>query len=121
MKKLVSLGELLMRLSCEDALRFSQVNNFKVVYGGSEANVLITAANFGLKTEFLSVLPENELGTSAINDLRNSKVGLNHIKFQGKRLGLYFLETGDINRAGKIIYYRGNSAFSEIDPEWPSL
>ncbi len=118
MKKLVSLGELLMRLSCEDALRFSQVNNFKVVYGGSEANVLITATNFGLNTEFLSVLPENDLGKSALNDLRNNKVGLNHIKFQGKRLGLYFLETGAINRAGKVIYDRENSAFSEIDPSW---
>ncbi len=118
MKKLVSLGELLMRLSCEDALRFPQVNNFKVVYGGSEANVLITAANFGLKTEFLSVLPENDLGKSAINDLRNNNVGLNHIKFEGKRLGLYFLETGAINRPGKIIYDRENSAFSQIEPEW---
>ncbi|PRX46873.1 sugar kinase [Salegentibacter salegens] len=118
MKKLVSLGELLMRLSCEDALRFSQVNNFKVAYGGSEANVLITAANFGLETEFLSVLPENDLGKSALNDLRNSNVGLNHIKFQGERLGLYFLEPGAINRPGKIIYDRQNSAFSKIDPEW---
>ncbi|MBZ9631662.1 sugar kinase [Salegentibacter sp. LM13S] len=118
MKKLVSLGELLMRLSCEDALRFSQVNNFKVVYGGSEANVLITATNFGLKTEFLSVLPKNDLGKSALNDLRNNRVGLNHIKFQGKRLGLYFLETGAINRAGKVIYDRENSAFSEIDLSW---
>ena len=118
MKKLVSLGELLMRLSCEDALRFSQVNNFKVVYGGSEANVLITAANFGLKTEFLSVLPENDLGKSVIQDLRNNNVGLNHIKFEGHRLGLYFLETGAINRPGKIIYDRENSAFSQIEPEW---
>ncbi|WP_037316947.1 sugar kinase [Salegentibacter sp. Hel_I_6] len=117
MKKLVSLGELLMRLSCEDAHRFSQVNNFKVVYGGSEANVLITAANFGLETEFISVLPENDLGKSALNDLRNNKVGLNHIKFQGNRLGLYFLETGAINRPGKVIYDRENSAFSAIDPK----
>ncbi len=90
MKKLVSLGELLMRLSCEDVLRFSQVNNFKVAYGGSEANVLITAANFGLETEFLSVLPENDLGKSALNDLRNSNVGLNHIKFQGERRFVFF-------------------------------
>lgn len=116
MKKLVSLGELLMRLSCEDAHRFSQVNKFKVDYGGSEANVLITAANFGLNTEFISVLPENDLGESALKDLRINKVGLNHIKFQGNRLGLYFLEAGAINRPGKVIYDRADSAFSAIDP-----
>lgn len=116
MKKLVSIGELLIRLSCEDATRFSQVNNFKVVYGGSEANVLISAANFGLNTEFVSVLPENDLGKASLNDLKINKVGLNHIKFLGNRMGLYFLETGAINRPGKVIYDRENSAFSAIDP-----
>lgn len=116
MKKLVSLGELLMRLSCEDALRFSQVNNFQVVYGGSEANVLISASNFGIETEFVSIVPDNDLGKSALRDLRTNKVGLSHVHFQGKRLGLYFLETGAINRPGKVIYNRAYSAFSEIDP-----
>lgn len=118
MNKLVSLGELLMRLSCENSIRFSQVGNFNIDYGGSEANVLITASNFGLNTEFLSVLPDNDLGKAALSDLRNNKVSLNHIKFQGDRLGLYFLEAGAINRPGKVIYDRGNSAFSAIDPEW---
>ncbi|TDN90353.1 2-dehydro-3-deoxygluconokinase [Salegentibacter sp. 24] len=118
MNKLVSLGELLMRLSCENALRFSQVGNFNIDYGGSEANVLITASNFGLNTEFLSVLPDNDLGKAALSDLRNNKVSIKHIKFQGNRLGLYFLEAGAINRPGKVIYDRENSAFSAIDPEW---
>lgn len=117
MKKLVSLGELLMRLSCEDALRFSQVNNFQVVYGGSEANVLISASNFGLETEFVSIVPDNDLGKSALSDLRNNQVGLSHVHFKGRRLGLYFLETGAINRPGKVIYDRAHSAFSKIDSE----
>lgn len=117
MKTLVSLGELLMRLSCEDALRFSQVDRFQVVYGGSEANVLITAANFGLSTEYLSVLPDNDIGKAAISDLRNNNVGLNHLQFKGQRMGLYFLETGAINRPGKVIYDREHSAFSHINSE----
>ncbi len=115
MKKLVSLGELLMRLSCKDYLRFEQADQFQVHYGGSEANVLITASNFGLNTEFVSVLPNNPLGESALNILKANSVGIQHIHFGGKRLGLYFLETGAINRPGNVIYDRAHSGFSDIN------
>lgn len=118
MKKLVSLGEILMRLTCENYLRFSQADKFEVVYGGSEANVLITAANFGLSADFITVVPDNELGQTAVSDLKINRVDINNIQYRGERMGLYFMERGAINRSGKIIYGRTNSAFSEIKREW---
>ena len=118
MPKLVSLGEILMRLTCEDHLRFSQAGKFEVVYGGSEANVLISAANFGLDSNFVSVLPDNDFGKAAVADLKIHDIGTGDIVFKGDRLGLYFLERGAINRSAKVIYDRTNSAFSEIKKEW---
>lgn len=118
MQKLVSLGEILMRLTCENYLRFSQADRFEVSYGGSEANVLITATNFGKTSDFVTVVPDNELGQTAVSDLKINKVGINNIQHRGDRLGLYFMERGAINRSGQVIYGRTNSAFSELEKEW---
>ena len=118
MKKLVSLGELLLRLSTRDHLRFSQANELEMVYGGSEANVLISAAAFGKPSEFISVVPDNDLGHAALNELKLNDVRVNHIQFRGERLGVYFLEKGAINRGSKVIYDRGNSSFSSIEATW---
>ncbi len=118
MQKLISLGEILMRLSCENHLRFSQANKLEVVYGGSEANVLITAANFGLNADFVTVLPDNDLGRTAVSELKINEVGTGNILFKNGRLGLYFLEQGAVNRSSKVIYDRANSAFSEINRAW---
>ncbi|GHA36740.1 2-dehydro-3-deoxygluconokinase [Salinimicrobium marinum] len=118
MQKLVSLGEILMRLTSENNLRFSQADKFEVVYGGSEANVLITAANFGLNTDLVTVLPDNDIGRTAVSDLKINEVGTGNILFEKGRLGLYFLEQGAVNRSSKVIYDRKNSAFSEINREW---
>lgn len=118
MQKLVSLGEILMRLTCENYLRFSQADRFEVVYGGSEANVLITAATFGKRSDFVTVVPDNELGKTAISDLKINDVEIDNVQFRGDRLGLYFMERGAINRSGKVIYGRTNSAFSELRREW---
>ncbi len=118
MKKLVSLGEILLRLSPRDNLRFSQATAFETVYGGSEANVLISAANFGKASEFISVVPDNDLGKAAISELKLNEVGVKNIKFRGDRLGLYFLEKGAINRGSKVIYDRENSSFSNIQANW---
>ncbi len=118
MSKLVCLGEILMRLTCEDHLRFSQGRRFDVVYGGSEANVLISAANFGLETAFVSVLPDNDFGKAAITDLKINNVDIDQVLFKGDRLGLYFLERGAIHRSSKVIYDRADSAFSKIRKEW---
>ncbi|UJH90658.1 sugar kinase [Antarcticibacterium sp. 1MA-6-2] len=118
MQKLVSLGEILMRLTCENYLRFSQAEKLEVGYGGSEANVLISAANFGKPSEFVSVLPNNDLGKAAVADLILNDVGTTNIIYRGEKLGSYFMERGAINRSGKIIYDRAYSAFSEIQREW---
>ena len=103
-----------MRLTSENYLRFSQADKFEVVYGGSEANVLITAVNFGLRADFVTVLPDNDIGRTAVSDLNINKVGTGNILFKNGRLGLYFLEKGAVNRSSKVIYDRKNSAFSEI-------
>lgn len=118
MQKLVSLGEILMRLSCEDHLRFSQAQRYEVVYGGSEANVLITAANFGKPAEFVTVVPDNDLGKASVSGLKTNDIGTKNILYKGDRLGLYFLEQGAINRSSKVIYDRAGSAFSQIEREW---
>lgn len=107
-----------MRLTCENYLKFSQADRFEVVYGGSEANVLITAATFGKRCDFVTVVPDNELGVTAVHDLKINDVGIDNIQYRGDRLGLYFMERGAINRSGKVIYGRTNSAFSELQREW---
>ena len=117
MKKLVSFGEILLRLSTPGHQRFSQANFFDAVYGGSEANVLISAANFGKPCEFVSVLPDNDLGRRAAKELQINQVGVSYIEFIGKKLGLYFLEKGAINRGSKVIYDREYSAFANMEPD----
>jgi len=118
MKKLVSLGEILLRLSTRDHLRFSQANELEMVYGGSEANVAISAAAFGKPSEFISVVPDNDLGRAALSELKLNDVIIKNIQLRGDRLGVYFLEKGAINRGSKVIYDRENSSFSNIEAEW---
>lgn len=118
MKKLVSLGEILMRLSCEDHLKFSQAGNFKVVYGGSEANVAISAAHYGKPVEIVTVVPQNDLGKASLAALKVHNVGVENVRSEGEKLGLYFLEAGAVNRGSKVIYDRGNSAFALLKSEW---
>lgn len=118
MQKLVSLGEILMRLTCEDHLRFGQTGKFNISFGGSEANVLLSAAGFGKGSRFVTVLPGNEFGKAAFSHLQENGVHTDHVLLRGDRLGLYFLERGAINRAAKVIYDRENSAFSLARKEW---
>ena len=118
MQKLVSLGEILMRLTCEDHLRFGQTGKFNVFYGGSEANVLISAAGFGKTADFVTVLPKNEFGEASLRELKGNKIGTDFTILKGDRLGLYFLEKGAINRSAKVIYDRENSAFALAKRDW---
>jgi 2-dehydro-3-deoxygluconokinase len=117
MKKVITFGETMMRLSPPDHLRFSQTNSFDIVFGGAESNVAISLANFGIPTEFISRLPDNDLGQRVIMELRKHGVGTDYIIRGGQRLGLYFLEKGAVNRGGKVIYDRANSAISEIEQD----
>ncbi len=113
--KVVTFGEIMLRLATPGNLRFSQTNQLTATFGGGEANVAVSLANFGIPVEYVTRLPENDLGTACIMELRRYGVGTQHIIRGGKRLGIYFLETGAVSRGSKVIYDRAHSSVSEIE------
>ncbi len=113
MKRVVTLGEIMLRLSTPGHERFVQADNFDVCYGGGEANCCVSLSNYGLETRFVSKVPKNDIGQSAINSLRRFGVDTSHIARGGDRLGIYFLESGASQRASTVIYDRANSSISE--------
>jgi len=124
MKKIVTFGEIMMRLSPPGRLRFGQSRTFDVVYGGGESNVAVSLANFGLPTEFVSCLPNNALGDACLQFLRQYNVGVNHILRKGERIGIYFLEHGSNMRPSQVIYDRANSSFAAMQPgdmDWKTI
>src|SRR5512133_1372612 len=114
--KVITFGEIMLRLATPEHQRFMQVSAFCASFGGGEANVAVSLANFGLQTEFVTRLPKNDLGESVLMDLRKHNVGIQHIIRGGDRLGIYFLETGAVSRPSKVIYDRANSSIAEIKP-----
>lgn len=116
MKKVVTLGEIMLRLSTPGFERFVQADSFDVNYGGGEANVCVSLANYGLDTRFVTKVPEHEIGQSAVNALRRYGVDTSYIARGGDRLGIYFLESGASQRASKVIYDRAHAAIAEADP-----
>ncbi len=116
MKKVVTFGEIMLRLSPPGFLRFSQTNSFDVVYGGGESNVAVSLANYGVPVDFVTRLPKNDIGDCALMEMRKRAVNTENIIFGGDRLGIYFLETGAVSRGSKVVYDRSNSAISEIKP-----
>lgn len=115
MKKIVTLGEIMLRLSTPGYERFIQADNFDVVYGGGEANVAVSLANYGYDTYFVSKLPKNEIGQAAINHLRRYGVHTEYIVRGGERVGIYYLESGASMRPSKVVYDRAHSSISEAD------
>jgi len=116
MKKVVTFGEIMLRLSPQGFLRFSQANNFDVVYGGGESNVAVSLANYGVPVDFITRLPKNDIGECAMMELRKRGVNVDNIVYGGDRLGIYFLETGAVSRGSKVVYDRAHSAIAEIEP-----
>ncbi len=116
MKKVVTFGEIMLRLSPPGFLRFSQTNSFDVVYGGGESNVAVSLANYGVPVDFVTRLPENDIGECALMELRKRAVNTSNIVFGGDRLGIYFLETGAVSRGSKVVYDRAHSSIAEIQP-----
>ncbi|MEC7769853.1 MAG: sugar kinase [Bacteroidota bacterium] len=114
MNKVVTFGEIMLRLSPPGFLRFSQTNSFDVVYGGGESNVAVSLANYGIPVDFVTRLPKNDIGECALMEMRKRGVGVDKIVFGGDRLGIYFLETGAVSRGSKVIYDRAHSAMAEI-------
>lgn len=115
-KKIVTFGEVLLRLTPPNCLRIRQADSLIVKYGGSEANVAASLANYGLDVEFVTRLPQNEVAEACMGALRAIGIGTRHIIRGGDRLGIYFLEDGASMRASRVVYDRADSAFSTIRP-----
>lgn len=115
--KVVTFGELMMRLQPYNYERFVQTDNLQYTFGGGEANVAVSLANYGLDTDFVTKLPDNMIGQSAVNSLRRYGVGTDHITRGGDRVGIYFNEKGASQRPSICIYDRDHSAIQEAKPE----
>ena len=116
MSKIVTLGEIMLRLSPAGCHRFVQVDSFDVIWGGGEANVAVSCANYGHEAVFVSKLPAHEIGQAAVNALRRYGVNTDYIARGGDRVGIYYCETGASMRPSKVIYDRAGSAIAEADP-----
>ncbi|MCR4776904.1 MAG: sugar kinase [Saccharofermentans sp.] len=124
MSKFLTFGELMLRLKSPGRERLMQSPSLEATFGGGEANVAVSLANYGLDAEFLSVIPSNSIGDAAIGELRRFNVGTDKIIRTDGRMGIYYLETGANQRASKVIYDRAYSAISMFDPDkydWDSI
>ena len=117
MSKIVTLGEIMLRLSPMGCNRFIQVDSFDVYWGGGEANVAVSCANYGHTAYFISKLPEHEIGQAAVNALRRYGVNTEYVARGGNRVGIYYCETGASMRPSKVIYDRADSAIAQALPE----
>ena len=117
MAKIVTMGEIMLRLSPEGNDRFIQAESFRVIPGGGEANVAISCANYGHDSYFVTKLPKHEIGQIAVNAMRRYGVNTDFIARGGDRVGLYYAETGASMRPSKVIYDRAHSAIAEAKPE----
>ena len=115
--KVVTLGEIMLRLSTPGFSRFVQAQSFDVTYGGGEANVAVALANYGLESYFVSKLPVHEMGQATVNHLRRFGVRTDYLVRGGDRVGIYFLETGASQRSSKVIYDRAHSAINTLTPD----
>lgn len=123
-KKVVTFGEIMLRLSPPNYQRLIQTDSFDVVYGGGEANVSVSLSNFGLDSYYVSKFPHNPIGDAALNHLRRFGVKTDYIVRGGDRIGIYFLETGASQRPSKVIYDRAHSAIAEAkvgDFDWDEI
>ena len=116
MSTVITFGEIMLRLSTPGYLRFGQARQFDATFGGGEANVAVSLANYGIDAKFITRLPDNDIAKSCIKDLRSYGVDTSDIVFGGDRVGIYFLETGAVARPSKVVYDRANSSIATIQP-----
>ncbi len=116
MPRVITFGEIMLRLSTPGYLRFSQARQFDATFGGGEANVAVSLANYGIDAAFVTRLPDNDIARACIKDLRSYGVDTSGIVFGGDRVGIYFLETGAVARPSKVVYDRAGSAIATIQP-----
>ena len=117
MKKIVTFGELMLRLAPEGYLRFVQSDKYEATFGGAEANVAVSLANYGMHACFVSKLPTQEIGQSAVNSLRKFGVDTSLVTRGGERVGIYYCEKGASQRPSKVIYDRAYSSIAMAKPE----
>jgi len=116
-KRIITFGEIMMRLTPPFNQRIIQADKFNIIYGGGEANVAVSLANYGLDVSFVTKLPDNPVGQAAFNELRRFGVKTNYVVRGGKRLGIYFCENGASQRPSNVIYDRSNSSIAEADSD----
>lgn len=116
MAKVVTFGEIMLRLATQRRERFTQAREFEVTYGGGECNVAVSLAHFGIDATFVTAIPDNDIGQACINYVRQFGVDTSEILRQGDRLGIYFLESGAAMRASKVVYDRAHAAIAELKP-----
>ncbi|MEC7837992.1 MAG: sugar kinase [Chloroflexota bacterium] len=124
MNKIVTFGEILLRLTTLNKERFTQAKNFEITYAGSECNVAVSLSHFGMNAFYVSSVPDNPIGQSCINTVRQFGVNTDYMVQEGDRLAVYYLENGASMRASNIVYDRKGSSFSLIPPDsfdWDSI
>ena len=124
MKTFVTFGEIMLRLSPPPFYRTVHTHSFDVTFGGAEANVAVSLAQFGLPTEFVTRIPKNDVADLCVNSLRAVGVGTNYIARGGDRLGIYYMEFGAAQRGSKVIYDRANSSIATMKPgtiDWKAV
>ena len=118
MPRIITFGEIMMRLTAPGQQRFAQATNLSITYGGGEANTAAALAQMGAQAAHVTVFPDNDLGRAAAAFFQKSGIGTEHFVFRGGRLGLYFMEVGAGIRPSRIVYDRYDSAFAQLDPAW---
>ena len=124
MSKVVTFGEVMLRLSTPGFLRFSQAHQLDATFGGGEANVAVSLANYGIDAEFVTRVPDNDIAAACLSELRGLGVNVSHCIKGGDRLGIYFLESGAVARGSKVIYDRAYSSISTIEKgmiDWDAI
>ncbi|MCH7733937.1 MAG: sugar kinase [Chloroflexi bacterium] len=122
--KIVTYGEVMLRLATKRRERFTQAREFEATYGGGECNVAVSLAHFGEDVSFVTAVPDNEIGQACVNYIRQFGVDTSDILRQGKRLGIYYLESGASMRASKVVYDRAASSIAELGPgdvDWDAV
>jgi 2-dehydro-3-deoxygluconokinase len=123
-KRVITFGELMLRLAPEGYLRFAQADSYGATYGGGEANVAVSLANFGINAAFVSKMPKNDIAQAGLNSLRKYGVDVSLVAAGGERVGIYFLEKGASQRPSKVIYDRAGSAIAKAetkDFDWDKI
>ena len=122
--KVVSFGEIMVRLGAPDYLKLIQADKFDVGYAGAEANVAVSLANYGIDTDFVTCLPDNPIAERCVMDLRGHKVGVDHIQRTGKRMGILYIEKGSNARPSQVYYDREGSSIAQVETgsfEWETI